>query len=374
MSDRYKSREIGYDEVMYQVFLYDPYLDSLGGGEKYLGTLAQLLLRHGCQVYWIWHNSDELLRLARKFNLRLTGIRQLPLSVWHQSLPARLAWQRQFDLGVVISDGSLPTMGAKRNLVHFQVPFRYVYGGSLSNWVKRQMIHDFVANSYFTKDFVDQEYGINSQVIYPPVEVSGLDVEEDKKNYILYVGRFSDLLQKKGQLMLVQIFKQLVDEGIDDYRLVLAGSNEVGSDRLLTKLKQEAVGYPIELVINPSYQMLMSWYQQAKFFWSAAGFGVNELTNPQLCEHFGISAVEAMAAGAVPLLVAKGGHRELIEHRISGFLWQEPEELISYTKLLMSRPQLFRQLSQAASQRARKFNRQRFDQQFIRLLHLPMLK
>ena len=358
---------------MYQVFLYDPYVDSLGGGEKYIGSLAQLLLKHGCQVYWIWSKPEDLQKLSRKFELDLSGLKLLPTSLWQQSLPKRLAWQRRFDIGVVVSDGSLPTMATKQNIVHFQVPFRYVWGGSAANWIKRQMIDSFVANSYFTKEFVDQEYGIDSQVIYPPVELSGLPANKRKKNYILYVGRFSNLLQRKGHGKLIEVFKQLVDEGVDHYRLILAGSDEIGSEKLIPELRQSAQSYPIELVINPSYQDLLDWYSQAKLFWSAAGWGVDELRHPEQCEHFGISAVEAMAAGAVPLLLAKGGHRELVEHRVSGFLWRDSHELISYTKLLITKPKLYQEISQQARSRAAKFSRKEFEKQFIKLLNLPTM-
>ena len=38
-------------------------------------------------------------------------------------------------------------------------------------------------------------------------------------------------------------------------------------------------------------------------------------------EHFGISVVEAMAAGAVPLAVGKGGVGEIITPGENGILW-----------------------------------------------------
>jgi len=51
-------------------------------------------------------------------------------------------------------------------------------------------------------------------------------------------------------------------------------------------------------------------------------------------EHFGMSIVEAMSAGAVPLAFKGGGPRETIRPYVSGFLWKSIDELIYRTRLL----------------------------------------
>ena len=51
-------------------------------------------------------------------------------------------------------------------------------------------------------------------------------------------------------------------------------------------------------------------------------------------EHFGITTVEAMAAGCVPVVINKAGQREIVEDGVSGFLWNTWGELKDRTQLL----------------------------------------
>ena len=59
-------------------------------------------------------------------------------------------WQesRLYDLLFVVSDGSVPMMLAKKNILHFQVPFKNIDGKSLLNQIKLKKIHCVVCNSF----------------------------------------------------------------------------------------------------------------------------------------------------------------------------------------------------------------------------------
>ena len=46
-------------------------------------------------------------------------------------------------------------------------------------------------------------------------------------------------------------------------------------------------------------------------------------------EDFGITPVEAMTAGAVPILYDAGGHKEIIKEGVNGFIWQSISSLIN---------------------------------------------
>jgi glycosyltransferase involved in cell wall biosynthesis len=109
-------------------------------------------------------------------------------------------------------------------------------------------------------------------------------------------------------------------------------------------------------------------YQEAKIFWHAAGMNSDEETHPELAEHFGITTVEAMSAGCVPVVVNKGGQPEIVEHGVSGFVWNTPDELQEYTARLMKDEELWRRMSKAARLRAEKFSRQAFLARFQELM------
>jgi glycosyltransferase involved in cell wall biosynthesis len=120
-----------------------------------------------------------------------------------------------------------------------------------------------------------------------------------------------------------------------------------------------------QLMSNVSRQELKSLYERASVFWHAAGYGEDENTQPVFAEHFGISTVEAMAAGCVPVAIRKGGQVEIVEHGVSGFLWETLDELESYTLSLLNDDNLRARMSAAARKRAQMFSRESFVQNFL---------
>jgi glycosyltransferase involved in cell wall biosynthesis len=85
-------------------------------------------------------------------------------------------------------------------------------------------------------------------------------------------------------------------------------------------------------------------------------------------EHFGISTVEAMAAGCVPVVINKGAQPEIVEHGVSGFLWNTLEELRAYTIRLIKDNALLESMAQAARRRAQLFSRENYVERCLTLL------
>ena len=53
-------------------------------------------------------------------------------------------------------------------------------------------------------------------------------------------------------------------------------------------------------------------------------------------EHFGITTVEAMAHGCVPVVVRLGGQLEIVQDGVNGRLWGSLGELVAITRELMA--------------------------------------
>src|SRR3989344_1960896 len=339
---------------------YSPYLESLGGGERYVLTLIAALNQQGWDTVLFWDGQPITDQVKNKFHLDISKTQYLPNVFQRGSLIKRIQYLREYDLIFFVSDGSLPFLFGKRNIVHLQVPFKGINGDSLINQIKNKTVTNFVVNSEFTKNVVDQEYGLNSQVIYPPVEINEIK-PGIKQNSILFAARFSNLLQQKCHHVLIHAFKRLYDTGVHDYQLWLAGSTEVGSDGgLLEQLKTMAAGYPIKFYTDIDWQALRQLYIEAKFFWSAVGYEADEENEPEKCEHFGISLVEAMAAGCVPIVINKGGYREIIINERSGYLWNDFEQLLNITTNLFNDQKQVAKISQGAQKRAQDFSKDRF--------------
>jgi glycosyltransferase involved in cell wall biosynthesis len=231
--------------------------------------------------------------------------------------------------------------------------------------MKFYRIKNVVCNSEFTKSIIDREYGLNSQVIYPPISVNDFRPRR-KKNLVVYIGRFSSLAQHKGQDTLIRVFKKFYKKN-KEWKLVLAGGAEVGDDMSGT-LSKMASGYPIEILKSPVHKVVKELLGEAKMFWSASGYGIDENLEPEKVEHFGITVVEAMAAKAIPLVVAKGGHKEIVEHNINGYLWSKKRELLSYAQEIADNFGITRELSNNAHEKAQKYSEDRFIEQFTGLI------
>ena len=80
---------------------------------------------------------------------------------------------------------------------------------------------------------------------------------------------------------------------------------------------------------------LLELYSRAALFWHAAGHGQDARRHPERLEHFGITTVEAMAHGTVPLVFPAGGPAEVVEDGRTGLWWRSPAELAARSKDLI---------------------------------------
>jgi len=346
-----------------RALFHSPYFDSLGGGELYVLTLIEAMQKSGYQVDLVWHEQNDLRAQAyNKFSLSLKDFGLEPY-IFTQSPLSRYTKLKKYDVVFSVSDGSLPWLiGGKNNIIHFQVPFHNISGNSIVNKLKEKYIHHYITNSQFTKKHIDHEFGIQSKVIYPPIN-DFESINHSKENQIIYVGRFSTLLQNKGHIQLIEAFKKLYNSNAKNYRLILAGSTEVGSDTLINEIKTDIQGFPINIHLNPTFAQIKQLYQHSRFYWSLAGFGINEKISPEKCEHFGMSLVEAMSAGCIPLVINKGGFKEIITSE-SGYLVSSINELVTQTQKIITDTSKQKILSKSAILRSRDFSKQIFINSF----------
>jgi glycosyltransferase involved in cell wall biosynthesis len=329
--------------------IFNPYLDTLGGGERYTASFAKVLLDLGYEVYFQWESENILKKLTDRFGIDLAKAKVVE-DVKRGEGSEVCFW---------VSDGSIPLLRSRHNFLHFQFPFTEVNGNSVINRMKFIRIEKVLVNSHFTKKYIDKEYGVNSMVLYPPVDVVSIKPRK-KENIILSVGRFSQLEQAKRQDILVDVFERLLKSGLEGWRLVLAGGAEVGADIFLKKLKKKVENKPIEIIESPDYSRILKLFGKAKIFWTATGYGVNEYKEPKKVEHFGISVVEAMAAGAVPCCFNAGGHKEIIVEAKTGFLWKKKSVLRKKTQKLIEDKNLLNTIAEKAREASLVYEYERF--------------
>lgn len=359
------------DATKMKIGVYTPYLDTLSGGEKYMLTIASYLSqKHDVDILW---NPDEEVKIKEtaktKLSLDLANISFVPsLFASSVSFWERMKKSSEYNALIILSDGSLPIVNTSL-FVHIQHPIPWVSGKSLKNQLKKARVKDFFCNSEFTKHSVDHIFGVKSRVIYPPVTIE--KTHESKKHIILTVGRFGKsnegALFKKQDVM-IDAFNKLCDQEKNDWELRIVISVMASQKEQLTELTKRAEGYPISFIINPTHEELWKEYGQASIYWHASGFGEDLEKNPERAEHFGITTVEAMGAGCVPIVINAGGQVEIVTSGKDGYLWNTKDELISMSLDIMHDDKKRNALIDAARKRAGDFSKDKFESEIEKMI------
>lgn len=345
----------------------DLYLDTIGGGERYMMSFAECLEKNDWRVDVFWDDRSIRKKIVKRLGLELDKINFVPNIFCDANLLLRRQITNNYDLIFYLSDGSIPFLFARKNIIHFQVPFHGVGGKSWLNKIKLKLIHKIVCNSQFTKKFIDREYGVSSKVVYPPIDIENLKPLK-KEDMILSVGRFDSPLHLKRQDLLIEVFKKMSDQGISNWRLVLIGGSSNNRSAYLNRLRRLSSNYQIEILPNLSFDKLREYYGKAKIYWHAAGFDIDEEKEPEKVEHFGITTVEAMAAGCVPVVIKKGGQKEIVDHADNGFLWKKETDLVQYTLRLIKEEKWRQKLAFQAVKSSLKFSQEKFHEEIKQII------
>ena len=228
----------------------------------------------------------------------------------------------------------------------------------------------FIAISEYARRWSQVRWNIDCEVIYPPVRVSV--PLASKERLIASVGRFSTRAHSKKQLEMMWAFRQFHPLCPGWTSASVGGLNSREENHAyFDRVRQAGEGYPIRLEANVGRASLEDLLARSRVFWHATGFGDDTDARPELAEHFGISTVEAMAAGAVPVVINKGAQSEIVQHGRNGFLWNTLDELVGYSRLLAEHEGLWQRMSEAARRRAQDFSRERFFPQMSARCGVP---
>ena len=229
--------------------------------------------------------------------------------------------------------------------------------------------HRFAISEY-ARAWTARRWGINCEIVYPPVATAFDDVP--KERLILSVGRFSTLAHTKKQLEMMHAFRELSPGAASGWTYASVGGLNTRPENhaYFDQVQQAGRGYPAIVNANLDRRSVRSFFERARIFWHATGLNDDTDAHPELAEHFGIATVEAMAAGCVPVVIDKGGQREIVEHGRTGFLWTTVDEMKACTLRLIADDALWSRMSAAARQQATRFTRERFVDRLSRACHV----
>jgi glycosyltransferase involved in cell wall biosynthesis len=228
--------------------------------------------------------------------------------------------------------------------------------------------------SDFTRRWTRRRWEVESEVVFPPVDTRFEVVP--KERLILSVGRFALRGEghTKNQPEMLAAYHEL-EPGLPGWGYQTAGGlRDTDAHRAFfaSLAERAALCRNARVLAELEREELRSLFERASIFWHAAGYGEDEASRPELAEHFGISTVEAMAAGCVPVVIRKGGQPEIVRHGVDGFLWDTLEELKGYTRTLAADDDLRARMSESARARSRLFGKEACVGRYSELLR-PLL-
>jgi GT2 family glycosyltransferase/glycosyltransferase involved in cell wall biosynthesis len=353
------------------IAIYDHALHTIGGGQRYLTTLASVL-QHRFQITFIANKPVEIPQLEAWYGLTLDRcqLEILPLLFFdRQNAEIDGTWvtaemtdnpftpvsERSADFDIFINANQLTRVEPRSPVSLFFCHFP-------DSWRDAHFFADrytlLIANSDYTERWIRKLWNLEPSLrIYPPVVTPEMtpDTTPRREPIILSVARF-DPGGNKQQWEMVQAFRQLRDrdpERLRDWRLVLVGGS-AGESEYLERLRVEAkLDRVIELHVNLPLDQVNGFYRRASLFWHLCGF--DEFL-PERVEHFGMATVEAMQQGCIPIVFDGGGQREIVVDGVSGYRVATFEALIDRTFKLIGNPIQRHAMTQRVRDRGQCFN------------------
>jgi glycosyltransferase involved in cell wall biosynthesis len=356
------------------------------GSERVVEVLARDVLAEASRVDVItFHAARELMppdlerRIVRESRLsRLPGVRQVGHNPgrWRYLLPYMPHYFRSLKLdeyALVVISSHACALNANPPahipcVCYCHTPMRYAWLGDtdrdrlsgaragvlgiLSGWLRRrdraaaQRPYRFAANSTAVRDRIRRFYDREAEVVYPPVELGDLRSDGDEsRGEFLWVGR---LVPYKRPELVVEAFRGL------PHRLTMVGIGPL-EDSVRARL--------------PDNVELRGWITReelAGLYGRASGFlHVGE-------EDFGMTMVEALAAGTPVIALDAGGARDIVRDGADGVLIPAPGSAAIADAVERVAGRSWD--TEALAERARAFSRERFTSRMRGLLSEAMTR
>jgi alpha-1,2-mannosyltransferase len=313
-----------------RVGVFCPTLNVYGGGEFVAAIIANTLAQNNYDVT-LFTNKDvnqgelktffgESLHPSIKAIVKPSPVQPQGLLDFYQTIFRSYIFKSKCDIWIDASSNRIfPWTNISYihfpflNHYHYKPKFPYLksrnylpVGGLPSALFEKKLTNDngklILANSYYTAEEIRKYSGKKAEVLYPPVPAIHFNnnsedlIKNPRKNLVVTVSRFGP---NKG-LEKIPYIASLTDP---DIQFDLIGRVHC-QDTLLSLqnlIKKLGLTDRIKLFTDISRLEMKKILKSAKTY-----------LHTMVGEHFGISIVEAMAAGCIPIVHNSGGAREYV--------------------------------------------------------------
>lgn len=369
---------------------FTPYNIACGGGERYLLSSVKAAQALGFHTEILVTSSNTckskegVLDVAGQLRVALNETR-LSFRVVSSTSSSRIASPNTYDLFFLLGNEKYPMYKGlgRLNMYMCQFPFDLASGVDAEHVGAFASYHYVLLNSIYSQRWYQalilpvlqytlkhQHYFPSMEILYPAVIPFAPTGSTERKNIVL-LGRVFTGRQDKGHAAAIRVFRQLISKGeFPGVRLVLAGNVQAGHEAHAERLRQDAKGLPVDFLFGGSSDKLQDALQSSLVQWHMTGLVSNQRdqqnrSDPADVEHFGISIIEGMSAGCIPIAYCVGGATDFIHHNVNGFLaCSEHNFLVHTRKLLSSHSDDLEGLRRQGQRTAERFTASAFEARF----------
>lgn len=379
--------------------------NSLGGAEKLTVILCRVLKDLGYRVRLITTGKVNWQHIQRVFgsnnniidNKTVVPLLNIPSSIYTKlyfwvlrDLVALNIFKQKCHL-IIITAPSYPLANADIEYVHFP---DFTYEGFLINnaqkYNKRLILRIYslpyklisnihknlynfvngkpliVTNSKFSQIVLCRYLGCQkSIVVYPPVEVKKylrlVHAHKNRENIVVTVSRFDPLKN-------LEVIPDIITRARNAKYVIIGGADRRSDYVREIRRKAKKLGVDDKLVVltNASEDVKLKVLSKAKVYLHTMKY-----------EHFGISIVEGMAAGLIPIVHRSGGPWiDILDRRngVYGYAYFDSEEASQYISQILENRGLYEEISDRAVKRAMIFDVDVFKRRIQSIVETMLVK
>lgn len=359
-------------------------LNSVGGGERVCLAVIEVLKSLGHEVTLITTEPTDWNRVKKIVGtmvnpdkeLYLLSFRVKAFGIYMRLLTTLLlALKRgEYDLVINTHGDALP-ISSDILYMHFptfallrEPPVNVKYSRSLfwrlyfypyeriqGHLVKKMRWKVLLTNSEFSKEAIKKHIGADALVVYPPVDIDEfIKVSENarREDVTVSCGRYTP---EKNYEFVLKVAEHLPHI---EFTIIGASSGKISSayyTKLMRLIKEKKLRN-VKLLRDVPKNEQLEIYSRSKVFLHA-----------MIGEHFGMAAVEGMAAGLIPVVHKSGGAwLDIVDRGKYGLGYKDVDEAVKSIEYALNN---YEYLKMKAVKRAMEFSKERFMEKLKEIIN-----
>ena len=333
--------------------VFTPYGITFGGGEKYIlsvvaafqkmGYHITLLLKHGSSRCM---NVDCTLRIAKEIGVEFLNKNKIRIKQVYIS-DSQIELNLKFEVFFALGNEKVPLVyGIGRvNFLMCQFPFDLDRTTTVMDQTKLESYDHIFLNSkfsltWYSRFIQDSFFSMMDMhrtfplvdILYPAVSAPLFPVQNpaNVRRNIVMIGRIFRGRQSKGHDIAVDSFERFAQYLPSDVELHIIGSIVPGHELFARSLNRSSKRVILHFEI--SEQEKLQILESSLIIWHLTGINIDKISDdPASFEHFGISIVEGIHAGCIPVVLGIGGVTDIVLNGTSGFSGTSIDSILSLT-------------------------------------------